>query len=36
MVLDQRALHEILKGKEWISEIKDNIVLGRALGFDSF
>jgi len=28
MVLGQRALHEILKAKELISEIKDKIVLG--------
>ena len=36
MVLDQGALHEVLKAKEWISEIKDRFVLGRALGVNSF
>jgi hypothetical protein len=35
MVLDQRALHEVLKAKEWIAEIKDKIILGGALGINS-
>jgi len=36
MVVDQRALHEVLKTKEWISVIKNKIVLGRALWVNLF
>jgi hypothetical protein len=36
MVLDKRVLHKVLKAKERISVIKDNIVLGRAFRFDFF
>jgi len=36
MVLDQGTLHEVLKAKKWILEIKNKFVLGRALRVNSF
>jgi hypothetical protein len=36
VVLHKRALHEVLKAKERVSVIKNNVVLDRALRINSF